>query len=74
MANPIKMLLETHARRVNGETKHRMTVEMQDAATGYGQCLNAGCKAVFRGGNGPNGKPVVSEDSAVGSAYPNLLS
>jgi hypothetical protein len=27
VANPIKMFLDTRARRINGETKHRMTVE-----------------------------------------------
>jgi hypothetical protein len=55
MTSPIKTVLVVHARRVNGGTKHRMTVEMQEADTGYGRCLNAGCKAVFRGGNGPIG-------------------
>jgi hypothetical protein len=67
------MFLDMHARRINGETKHRMTVEMQAADTGYGRCLNAGCKAVFRGGNGPDGKPIISEDSALGSPCPNAL-
>jgi len=70
VANPIKTLLDTRARRINGETKHRMTVEMQERDTGDGRCLNAGCKATFRGGYGPDGKPIVSEDSAIGSACP----
>jgi hypothetical protein len=73
VAKPIKTFLDTRARRINGETKHRMTVEMQEADTGYGRCLNAGCKAVFRGGNGQDGKPIISEDSALGSPCPNLL-
>ena len=73
MANPIKTFLETRARRINGESKHRMTVEMESADTGYGRCLNAECKAIFRGGNGPNGKPIISEDSALGAPCPNTL-
>jgi len=73
VASPIKTFLDTRARRINGETKHRMTVEMQAADTGYGRCLNAGCKAVFRDGNGPDGKPIISEDSALGSPCPNSL-
>jgi hypothetical protein len=68
--NPIKSLLETNARRINGETKHRMTVEMQDEQTGYGRCLNAGCNATFRDGFGLDGKPTISEDNAIGSACP----
>lgn len=74
MANPVKMLLETHARRVNGETKHRMAVEMQDAETGYGRCLNTGCKATIRGGYALSQQPIISEDSALGSPCPNTLS
>ena len=73
MANPVKTFLDTYARRINGETKHRMTIEMQGADTGYGRCLNAGCTAVFRGGHGPDGKPIISEDSALGSPCPNVL-
>jgi hypothetical protein len=67
MANPIRSLLDTRARRINGETKHRVAIEIQDAQTGYARCLNAGRKAIFRGGNGPDGKPIISEDSALGS-------
>jgi len=74
MASPIKMFLDTRARRINGESKHRMTVEMQGADTGYGRCLNAGCKATFRGGCGPDGKLIISEDSALGSPCTNALS
>jgi hypothetical protein len=44
-----------------------MTVEMQEAETGCGRYLNAGCKATFRGGYGPDGKLIISEDGAVGS-------
>ncbi len=73
MASPIKTLVDTRARRVNGETKHRMAVEMQDAQTGSGRCLNGGCKATFRGGYGPDGKPTISEDSALGSPCPKVL-
>lgn len=47
-----------------------MTVEMQSADTGYGRCLNAGCKAVFRGGFGQGGKPTISEDSAIAVPCP----
>jgi len=65
------MVLDTCARRINGETKHRMAVEMQGPDTGYGHCLNAGSKALFRGGTGPDGKPTISEDSALGSNCPN---
>lgn len=70
MANPVKAFLDTRARRINGETNHRMTVEMPQADTGYGRCLNAGCQAMFRGGNGPDDKPIISEDSALGSRCP----
>jgi hypothetical protein len=42
MANPIETFLDTRARRINGETKRRMAVEMQEADTGYGRCHNAG--------------------------------
>jgi hypothetical protein len=73
VANPIKTFLDTRARRINGETKHRMAVEMQDAQTGHGKCLNAGCKAHFWGGNCPDGKPTISADSALGSPCPNVL-
>jgi len=73
MANPIKTFLDTRARRINGETKHRMTVEMQEAETGYGRCLHPGCKATFRGGYGQDGNPTISEDSALGSPCPNRL-
>jgi hypothetical protein len=45
VANPVKGLLDTRARRINGETKHRMTVEMQGADTGYGRYLNARMQA-----------------------------
>jgi hypothetical protein len=74
VANPVKALLDTHARRVNGETKHRMSAEMHDAQTGFAKCLSPGCNALFRVGSGPNGKPMVSEDSAIGSPCPNPLS
>ncbi len=73
VANPVKMFLDMRARRINGETKHRMTVEMQEADTGYGRCLNAVCKAAFRGGHGPDGKPTISQDTALGSPCPNRL-
>jgi hypothetical protein len=73
VANPIKTFIDTRARRINGETKHRMAVEMQDAQTGSGRCLNAGCKATFRGGYGTDGNLTISEDSALGSACPNGL-
>jgi hypothetical protein len=63
----------SRARRTNGETEHRMSAEMQEADTGYGRCLNAGYKATFRGGYGPQDKLTISEDSALGSPCPNLL-
>jgi hypothetical protein len=72
VANPIKTLFDTRARRINGEAKHRMTVDMQEADTGYGKCLNVGCKATFRGGY-LEGKPTISEDSALGSPCPSEL-
>ena len=73
MASPIKTLLETHARRVNGEIKHRMVVEMHDAETGYGRCLNTGCKATIRGGYALSQHPIIAEDSALGSPCLNVL-
>jgi hypothetical protein len=50
-----------------------MMVDMADQESGSGGCLNPGCIAIFRGGNGPDGKPVISEDSALGSPCPNVL-
>jgi len=32
---------------VSSETRHRMTVEMQDGQMGYGRWLNAGWKAIL---------------------------
>jgi hypothetical protein len=71
VANPVKAFLDTRAQRINGETKHRMTLEMQEADTGYHRCLNAG-KATFRGGY-LEGKPPISKDSALRSPCPNTI-
>jgi len=35
VVNPIRMLLDTRARRINGETKHRMTVEYGTRSPDY---------------------------------------
>src|SRR2546425_13262301 len=69
MTSPMRMFLDTRARRISGETKHRMTVEMQGSRY-RPRSLNAGGKARFRGGD-LGGEPTISEDNALGSACPN---
>ena len=63
------MFTDAHARRINGDSKHKMTTEPLGAETAYGECHNSNCQAGFYV-EVANGKSVVTDDSASGTPCP----